>query len=61
MTATQPDLPAIDWTDICGNTEPAAPADTKPAHPKLHDLIGQGLTAFDLRTMTDVPVKGGYL
>jgi hypothetical protein len=60
VTVTQPELPAIDWTDLCG-TEPAAPADTKPAHPKLHDLIGQGLTALQIHTMTDIQPSPEYL
>lgn len=29
--------------------------------PRLHDLRGQGLTAIELHTMTDIEPTGGYL
>jgi hypothetical protein len=59
MTATQPDLPAIDWTDICSNTGPLHDPPADPA--EWRDLRGQGLRPIDLYAMTDVPVKGSYL
>lgn len=35
--------------------------DTAPPDPRIHDLRGQGLTAVQLNTITDIPTTGEYL
>ncbi|MDH6610260.1 hypothetical protein M2164_005895 [Streptomyces sp. SAI-208] len=35
--------------------------DIEPDDPRLHDLRGQGLTAIQLHTITDIEPEGGYL
>lgn len=60
MTAVQPEIPDIDWTDVCGAAEPRDADDVEPdSH--LRDLKGQGTRLVRLHTMTDVPLTGRYL
>ncbi|MFD5221422.1 hypothetical protein ACFWMH_27655 [Streptomyces tendae] len=49
-------LPFCDplWTD-------AELDDTTPDDPRLRDLRGQGLTAVQLHTITDIEITGSYL
>ncbi|MEF9521333.1 hypothetical protein [Streptomyces sp. RB13] len=49
-------LPFCDpmWTD-------AELDDTTPDDPRLRDLRGQGLTAIQLHTITDIEITGSYL
>ena len=55
MTA-QPALPDIDWTDVCGDSEP------EPRSARYErDLDGQGLTALQRHTITDIEITGSYL
>ncbi|MFE0845311.1 hypothetical protein [Streptomyces rochei] len=35
--------------------------DTRPDDPRLRDLRGQGLTAIQLHTITDLEITGSYL
>ena len=35
--------------------------DIEPDDPRLQDLRGQGLTAIQLHTITDIEPEGGYL
>lgn len=60
MTAVQPALPDIDWSDVCGDAEPY---DSDGIEPDSHlsDLKGQGVRLVRLYTMTDVPITGRYL
>jgi hypothetical protein len=52
----QPVLPEIDWSDVCPDADP-----DDDIAPRDRDLHGQGLTAVQLHTMTDVPLVGEYL
>jgi hypothetical protein len=51
-------LDGIDWTDLCHLSTELLDAEPDPRHRDLH---GQGLTAVELHTMTDVPITGSYL
>ncbi|NUS74900.1 MAG: hypothetical protein HOV70_01700 [Streptomyces sp.] len=60
MTAVQPEIPDIDWSDVCGDAEPYDVDDVEPdGH--LRDLKGQGVRLVRLHTITDVPLTGRYL
>jgi hypothetical protein len=56
---TQLPLDCIDWSDLDEDDEDEW-NDLDPDH-RLRDLHGQGLTAVQLHTITDVPLTGGYL
>lgn len=60
MTALQPELPDIDWSDVCGDAEPYG-RDENEADSHLSDLKGQGVRLVRLHTMTDIPITGRYL
>lgn len=61
MTATQPELPAIDWTDLDRLCDLGAAQLHDPVDPQHLDLRGQGLTAYQINTMTDVDLQGDLL
>ncbi|WP_328544604.1 hypothetical protein [Streptomyces europaeiscabiei] len=54
MTAVQPEIPDIDWTDVCGEAQPHDPVDVEPDGHLLVRLVR-------FRTITDVPLTGRYL
>ncbi|WP_265560788.1 hypothetical protein [Streptomyces hygroscopicus] len=58
MTARQP-VPAIDWTDVCGDTQPDPTPEMRSA--ERRDLWGCGLTADQMHHMTTVTPKPEYL
>lgn len=62
MTATQPELPAIDWTDICGDGEPSdrTPTPFDLRQHEMRDQRGQGARPKALWTADNVPT-GSYL
>ncbi|MCX4809031.1 hypothetical protein OG601_47140 [Streptomyces sp. NBC_01239] len=67
--------PSADWADTCADTpnwrdnpsaldrlcEYGAMQLDDPIDPRLHDLRGQGLTAMQLHTITDIEPQGNYL
>jgi hypothetical protein len=59
---TQLALDGIDWSDIGleDDEDEWNDLDPDPEH-RLRDLHGQGLTAVQLHTITDVPITGEYL
>ncbi|MGW5173184.1 hypothetical protein ACWERY_02300 [Streptomyces sp. NPDC004082] len=45
------------WRDVCGDGDDIPPDDDLPDR----DLRGQGLTALQLHTITDIEPTGDYL
>jgi hypothetical protein len=55
---TQPALPDIDWSDVCGDVEPEPRREPRVCR---SDLWACGLDADQIRNMTTVNVQGSYL
>jgi hypothetical protein len=62
---TQLPLDDIDWADFGPDEEDEWDEEDEEEwndpDPRLRDLDGQGLTAVQLRTITDIPLTGRYL
>ncbi|MEU9134628.1 hypothetical protein AB0D33_01435 [Streptomyces sp. NPDC048404] len=62
MTQLPLPLDDIDWADIDPDEDEWDDEDElDDPDPRLRDLDGQGLTAVQLHTITDVPLTGRYL
>jgi hypothetical protein len=59
---TQLPLDGIDWADFGPDEEDEWDEEEwNDPDPRLRDLHGQGLSAVQLHTITDVPLTGRYL